>query len=137
MLKVSKILDQELLDWFQGSKVCLRPGKPMTLFRGITVTPEDRHASAILGIFLTPNKETATSYAGEGGTTHQYYVKICKPFLMSAMDLCEITTPEARALRRKLEGKGYDGIFVTPLGEPYPGDISEYIAFKPNQLRPV
>lgn len=129
---------EKFKEWFADSKVCLRAGRPMTLFRGITRTLEARHPSAALGVFLTPDKAVASAYAGNAGKLLGFYVCIKRPFITDMSVLQDISTlNEASALKAKLIRSGYDGIFARHKDSDQPPSyVSEYIAFHLNQLRP-
>ena len=125
--------------WFKGSKVN-RGKKPLTLYRGISKTVEDRHASAALGIFATPNLNTAKAYAGGSGKLLKVYMKIVNPYYMEYDEIQEIENKQdAIKLKKELMKKGHDGIFLKPMKGTgaMPTAVSEYIAFNKNQVKEV
>lgn len=139
MQDIKQIESKPFIDWFDGSKVVYGPNRPLTLYRGISKTPEQRHESASLGVFLTPDKSVAEAYAGEGGSVQSVYVSIKKPFYMNALQLCELTADSAEKLRSNLIREGYSGIFVVPIEgtNAVPNTVSEYVVFYPqNQICP-
>lgn len=127
-------------EWFGDSKVVSRPGRPMSLYRGISKNVEDRHPSSGLGTFMTADRGVASSYAGDGGELLEVMASIKNPYTMDSMALQNIADEtSAKKMRAELEGSGYDGIFVKPIAGAgaHPGHVSEYIAFEPTQIKSV
>jgi hypothetical protein len=127
----------EFANWFADSRACLRPGRPLTLYRGISRQHEERHPSSHLGIFLSPDPEVAQSYAGAEGAVLELYARIAKPFYMKTEDLILLDDPAAASqMRKSLIEQGYDGILTIPIegSGAHPGKICEYVVFGAEQL---
>ena len=138
--KIDEILNkQDLLSWFGTSKVGLTPTRPMKLYRGISPTIEERHPSSYLGIFASPNLQTAKSYAN-GGKVITVYMKIENPYYMEYDEIQNIKNKnDALKISKTLKRKGYDGIFLKPIegSGSMPNTYTEYIAFEPSQIKEV
>lgn len=127
----------EFATWFADSRACLRPGRPLTLFRGISSKREERHPSSLLGIFLSPDPDVARSYAGADGAVLELYARITNPYYLKTEDLIRLDDPAtAFQLRKSLMEEGHDGIFTLPIegGGAQPGKICEYVVFATEQL---
>jgi len=139
-LTEAKKIDDALKNWFGDSKVRIKRGRPMTVFRGITNTVEKRHPGARLGIFASPSRDVGYAYSGGDGKLLKLYMKIENPYYMEYEEIQKIKKEsDAVSIRNKLIGQGYDGIFLKPIsgGGAHPNSVSEYIAFHKNQIREI
>lgn len=120
--------------WFGDSKIT-RNGEPAVLYHSsdATFTAFDKerlgsntgHASAGLGFFMTPDRETSERY---GQHTMPVYVRMENPYRMGVDEFSgfEGTTDAARR-RDELRAGGYDGIYVSA--------NQTVIAFEPSQIK--
>lgn len=120
---------------FNDTQVCLRKGRPMKVYRGISKNVEERHPSSSLGTFASPHKEIAKSYAGKEGKLHSIHMNIKNPHHMSSLELNQLDDDvKVKNLKNKLTKKGHDGIFIhSELDQP--NAVREYIAFHPHQIK--
>jgi hypothetical protein len=114
--------------------------RPMMVFRGVGNTIEERHPSSLLGIFASPDINTAKAYAGQAGKILKLYMNIKNPYYMSYEEIQNIKNEyDALRIKSNLKRLGYDGIFLKPIkgsgANPY--SISEYIAFDKSQLKEI
>ncbi|MFC4819202.1 LPD38 domain-containing protein [Dokdonella ginsengisoli] len=133
--------------FFRGSKVIDDAGAPRIVHHGtgaeFTVFRDEHsgnataHATSALGHFFTTNREVAGRYAenaAEGRPADarivDAYLAIRRPYRMPLDEAQAIrSADEARALRAKLERRGFDGIELP--------EAKSWIAFRPEQVKSV
>lgn len=118
----------EFKKWFGTSKIKNKKGKPITVYHG---SPErffvfdneklgQNTESPLTGLghFFALSPAEARGYAGPGGVTSEYYVKVENPLVIDSWLLPTFDSSlEARAYaKRQKELNGYDGIYLKDHG---------------------
>lgn len=107
---------QQFKDWFNGSKVVDKEGKPLKVYHG-TDAEFDKFelAENADGIYFTTDKSYARS---EGKRVVEAYLNIKNPRIANYSE--ETETVE------EMKQKGYDGMYIR--------DMGYYLAFSPDQI---
>jgi len=151
--------------WFAGSRVVDPQGRPLVVYHGgfdvarsrPPVFRKARRSGYGSGIYFTPERERAESYAKEGGgVVGAYYLRVRNPFVINQSNLEHplvgaltalgwerakaakyVEREEERhgylgeALERAATARGHDGLFVY-----YPQHVlSEIVVFDPRQIK--
>jgi hypothetical protein len=149
--------------WFGESKVVDERGEPLVVYHGgfdvvrgrPPVFRKARRSGYGSGVYFTPQRERAESYAKEkGGVVGAYYLRIRNPFVLADyvghQIVHALTTlgwdrkkaekyverEEERhgyvgaALEQAATARGHDGLFVY-----YRGTLSEIVVFDPRQIK--
>ncbi|HET6631518.1 MAG TPA: PLxRFG domain-containing protein [Rhodanobacteraceae bacterium] len=133
--------------WFKRSKVVDANGAPRVVYHG---TAEDfpifddaklasstGHMTAPLGHFFAEDRAKAQRYAEKAAhgvpadeNVMPVYLAIQQPKTLTVDELLAIDShDEARALRKRLQAEGYDGIHLA--------DIGQWVAFDNRQIKSV
>ena len=103
---------RQFRSWFKGSKVVDKEGQPLIVYHGTPYmftafdTSKGRY-----GIYLTANKQLASSY---GGNIMESYASIKKPKYIDAGNALA-NTMDMSKIAREAEAEGYDGLIITNL----------------------
>ena len=98
--------------WFKGSKVVDKEGNPLIVYHGTPYmfTAFDT-SNGRYGIYLTANKQLASSY---GGNIMEAYASITKPkYIDAAYALAK--TMDISKIAREAHEEGYDGLIISNL----------------------
>lgn len=116
---------------FKKRHVVYRGSSSDVLFDKNNSEHKGGHPSKYLGLFCTPNKDTAIHYAGDNGYVFTLNYAMENPFKMSSIDIASIDTKnESLKKKQKLINNGYDGIEVMDMSTPW---VSEYVFFYPEK----
>ncbi|MFV0437502.1 MAG: hypothetical protein ACK5PS_08950 [Desulfopila sp.] len=122
------IRSPEFKRWFGRSVTKNASGRPVMLYHGSPATfftfddaklgENTRSPLTGLGHFFALDPAEARGYAGPGGETHAFYVKVERSLVMHSWLLPTFdSAAEARAYaRRQKELNGYDGIYLKDQG---------------------
>lgn len=139
---VNRVVGGENLEkWFGGSKVVDANGKPLVVYHGTNKEFQSydiNKAAAIdtAGFYFTKDPGDASMYAKAWGTTgsnvQPVYLRIDNPADAETLRTVQRETGLSRyrdvaAFKQELIKRGYDGIITG----------SEYVAFKPEQIKSV
>ncbi len=131
--------------WFGESKVVKQDGAPRVVYHGTAsefwafdkskLASNTGHMTAPFGFYFAEQKEKAEHYAEKNSDgvpaderVIDAYLSIKNPATMSLKEFQAIDNfDEAKALRRKLEQQGHDGIHVP--------EIRQWVAFEPEQVK--
>ncbi len=135
----------EFRRWFGDSKAVDAQGNPLTVYHGTgsefwafdngRLSGHTGHMTSALGHFFAEDRAKAERYAEKAADyvpadqrVIDAQLSIQNPKRMTLAELQAIDNfDEARALRRRLEGEGYDGIHLP--------DIGQWVAFEPTQIK--
>ena len=135
-----KMLESEAFkQWFGDSAIKAKDGKPVTVYHGspkVFYTFDNNKLGGNtnqsltgLGHFFAISPAEARGYAGPGGETKPFLLRIEKPLVIHSWMLPAFdTADDARAYaKRQKELNGYDGIYLK--------DQGHLIAFDGNQMK--
>ncbi len=135
----------EFRRWFGDSKAMDAQGNPLTVYHGTgsgfwafdngRLSGNTGHMTSALGHFFAEDRAKAARYAEKAADyvpadqrVIDAQLSIQNPKRMTLAELQAIDSfDEARALRRRLEREGYDGIHLP--------DIGQWVAFEPTQIK--
>jgi hypothetical protein len=137
----------EFKAWFGNSKAVDENGKPLILYHG-TNADFDIFEEGLgkleknRGIFFTDNKEAADAFA-VNNKIKEVYLNIRNPLIIEGkgehwlnieFEGKKIDTDMLANLARE---RGYDGVILRNVADPYPILQTEYIVLKPEQIKSV
>lgn len=120
---------EELMSWFNGSKIVDENGIPLIVYRSQKDNREqgaDRQ-SKHYGIYFSANEDSTKIY---GNITKKYYLKVINPLVLKDTQWNLSVIPEHIYL--DLIKNGYDGAVWNRKGEMY-----EIVVFDRNQIREI
>jgi len=102
-----------------------------TVFDADKTGGNTQHPTAALGFFFTNDRNHAAEKYG--GKVLSVYLAIERPYLMTDADLRAVeSTDDAKAFRKQLEARGYDGIVL-----PAETRTRYVAAFRPDQIKRI
>lgn len=138
---------QAFKDWFGNSKVVDENGDPLVVYHGtnadFTVFEEGMGKEfKNRGIFFTDNRDVSDAFGGDSRTVEAY---------ISMQNPLEVDAKGSHWLKIEFEGestnsdmlagiareRGYDGVIIRNVKDPYPLQGTSYIAFSSNQIKSV
>lgn len=142
IIRIAKLNEnEEFQQWFKGSKIVGKDGKPLEVYHGTSFIFEKFKLSngGLLGpgIYLTADPTLAKMYANhnENGIM-SLYLKIINPYFVKDKEdyrmLSKMAENEKEPPRSFLAKQGYDGI-IDNYGFGHYG--TTFVAFLPSQIR--
>jgi hypothetical protein len=120
----------EFNQWFSDSKVTNDDGTPKVVYHGSRAefnTFDISKSEDKLGVFFADRK------TGTWGEEREFFISMQNPLVVNQGDdyRAKMITGETQTqLRKRLQKEGYDGIIMK-----YYGGLTDYIAFKPTQIK--
>lgn len=145
--------DDAFRRWFGDSKVVDAEGKPLVVYHGTTRDFSEfktqRGLGGAVGFWFASTPEAGSRYAeprmaDDTANVRPVYLALTNPAMFDDYAAFQAAVAEsgagayesrAKALRRKLEGRGHDGIVIRESETDGAGRRTDYVAFHPEQIK--